>query len=399
MTDNPPREALKSPDERLRPSKSVRFCRLDEDCLIFDEAAQAVYRLDPLSGALWEAAETGRAPGEIAKDLAGAVGQTAREAEAFIAACFDKWRALGLLREGEGGKLVEPVRAGGDANRQQKDAEGTAYEIAGLRLAVSFPDDATFYAWEAVAGHMRTGASGEGAFALRVVADGAGYRIDHLRGTETGLEDASAVAVHLKEQALRIMLARKPGIFALHAAALDHGGAAVLIAGGSGRGKTTLAACLHAKGLPVIADDVVLIDPSGPSVSGLAFSFAVKAGAAAVLGPVYGELPATPDYLRPDGKTVKYLRPRRRVENAGGIATVVFPRFTPGRSCRFERCSRADALTMLLSEAVNADRRLSKAGFAALSDLLKNADCLTAEYGDAGEASSRLLNRLDNGTE
>ncbi|NRG17880.1 PqqD family peptide modification chaperone [Rhizobiales bacterium] len=399
MTNAPPREGSEGPDNGFHPKESVKFCRLGNDCLVFDEAAQAVYRLDPLSGALWEALSAGRARREIVKDLAEAVGQNVGEAEGFIAACLAEWKARGLLNGGEGEWADAPAHPVGSMTPRQKVSAGAVYEVGGMRFAVDFPDDETFSAWEALAGHMRSGASSKGDVALSVLPEGAGYRVDRPGDTQTGLEDASAVAVHLKEQVLRIILAGTPGVFALHAAALDHRGAAVLIAGGSGRGKTTLAACLHAGGLPVIADDVALIDPSQPSVSGLAFSFAVKAGAVGVLGPAYGELPAEPGYLRPDGKMVKYLRPRNWSAGAAGIGAVVFPRFTLGRACTIEPCTRADALTALLSEAVNTDQRLSKAGFAALCDLLKDADCLTAEYGDAGEASSRLLNRLDNGAE
>ena len=54
---------------------------------------------------------------------------------------------------------------------------------------------------------------------------------------------------------------------ALHAASIDVGGEAVLLAGPSGAGKTTTAAALHAAGTRVLADDLTRCNPRGhPSV-------------------------------------------------------------------------------------------------------------------------------------
>lgn len=53
------------------------------------------------------------------------------------------------------------------------------------------------------------------------------------------------------------------GIEGLHAGAVALGGRAVAVAAGSGGGKSTLVAALVARGAPLVADDVVALEPGG----------------------------------------------------------------------------------------------------------------------------------------
>jgi hypothetical protein len=55
------------------------------------------------------------------------------------------------------------------------------------------------------------------------------------------------------------------GLFVLHASAVAIGGRAVAFFGPSGRGKSTLTAAMTRAGHPLIADDMTVIDTSGPT--------------------------------------------------------------------------------------------------------------------------------------
>lgn len=100
----------------------------------------------------------------------------------------------------------------------------------------------------------------EGAVEWVWVEDGGWYRIDAAAGEIAVPPDAEPVR---REErlwglpALLLMLAR--GDLPLHAAAVDVGGAAVLIAAPSGSGKSTLAAAFAAAGRRVLAEDLTCI--------------------------------------------------------------------------------------------------------------------------------------------
>jgi hypothetical protein len=64
------------------------------------------------------------------------------------------------------------------------------------------------------------------------------------------------------------LLLHQRGQFVLHASAIESAGGAVVFAGGSGWGKSTLAAALHTRGCGLLTDDVtaIALDPECPTV-------------------------------------------------------------------------------------------------------------------------------------
>lgn len=60
------------------------------------------------------------------------------------------------------------------------------------------------------------------------------------------------------------VLCHQRGLLPIHASAVSINGAAILITGHSGEGKSTLAAALGARGHTLLTDDIAAIDPTGP---------------------------------------------------------------------------------------------------------------------------------------
>jgi energy-coupling factor transporter ATP-binding protein EcfA2 len=180
---------------------------------------------------------------------------------------------------------------------------------------------------------------------------------------------------------------------ALHAAALHAPTGAVMLAGSSGHGKTTLAALLNAHGWPSIADDIVLLESDGSEIQGLALAYAVKSGSWSVL---QGQFPSLDQYhprLRPDGRTVKYVAPHSVANNAGGlsVSTLVFPRYAFGSGLNTRQGSKITSLINLLREAINGRRYLTASGFLAICKLVDHANIVEVEYGCAAEAAEFLV--------
>jgi hypothetical protein len=70
--------------------------------------------------------------------------------------------------------------------------------------------------------------------------------------------DVRALRLSILGPALALLLHQR-GRFVLHASAVESDGGAIAFAGGSGWGKSTLAAALHARGCGMVADDVTAI--------------------------------------------------------------------------------------------------------------------------------------------
>lgn len=76
--------------------------------------------------------------------------------------------------------------------------------------------------------------------------------------------DARALRLGIVGPLLGVILMQR-GLFVLHASTVAIGGKAVAFFGPSGRGKSTLTAAMTRAGHPLIADDMTVIDTSGPT--------------------------------------------------------------------------------------------------------------------------------------
>lgn len=102
--------------------------------------------------------------------------------------------------------------------------------------------------------------------AYRVAADGSQVTIE-LRGARNPAE----ARIFLLGTVIAIVFMRR-GLLPLHACCVQIGDRAIAFAGESGAGKSTLAATLAQRGLPILADDVTVVDlSSGTAMARPAF--------------------------------------------------------------------------------------------------------------------------------
>ncbi|RMG48912.1 MAG: hypothetical protein D6718_00800 [Acidobacteria bacterium] len=137
---------------------------------------------------------------------------------------------------------------------------------------------------------------GEGpTFAARIHADPPRVRWD---GHELSLPRAS-VEEHAFGLLFRAALDRVERYLVLHAAAAAKNERALLIAGPSGAGKTTLALALAAGGLRLLSDDFTPLDPADGLVLPFPKAIGARDGAAARIADRLGLEPAPPRPVRP----------------------------------------------------------------------------------------------------
>ena len=153
--------------------------------------------------------------------------------------------------------------------------------------------------------------------AFRAPASPAGAGWIELRGTEvsdhTGYArrwpDEHRAAVDVLGRVVATVLAglRERGITAVHAGAVVHDGRAVMVAGRSGQGKTTLVLGLVARGLGLLSDELALVGPHGCDILPYRRSVHVRQG--------------TPELVPALG----FLHDRERHALGGGIEWVLAP--------------------------------------------------------------------------
>ena len=376
----------------FRPAKGIVSCILGGDFVLFSESHQCVYRFDAPSASAWLGMSAGEPSASIARRIADETECSMEKAGECISSWLAEWQRFGFLSESR----EEPVEPALKSNDEPAcvSASGYLYRVAETNIAISFPDDRSKHAWDAMAGHLRREVSGVAEIKLAVEPHEGGY---HMSGHSTEGSDfttPAAVAVNLKEAALHALLRRRTDWIALHSAVLSVGSRSMLLAGSAGRGKTTLAAVLNASGLPAIADDVALISARPPAIRGLPFAFAAKPGSWSVLRPWFPDLDELPEFRRPDGRVVKYIRPISMAEQASSLAAVVFPQFSAATPLRIREMTKVAGLLALLEEAINANRRLTAEGFLGLSGLVEHATVIGMEYGDVNAAAGWIKANL-----
>ncbi len=199
------------------------------------------------------------------------------------------------------------------------------------------------------------------------------------------LRRPASVLPHL-EWALNVAVARYlPDYYQVHAAAVCHGGAGVILPGSPGSGKSTLAAGLLARGWKYLSDEFALIEPESRLLMPYPKAICVKAGSFRVLGDM--GLPLDLDRILHKGSKgpVSLLDPLAVRGDAVAACSrprfIVFPRYVPGASPTIESMSPARAAFELIQVSFNF-AKFRTSGFALVAGLCRRATCLSLTCGD-----------------
>lgn len=132
--------------------------------------------------------------------------------------------------------------------------------------------------------------------------------------------DPGMVPVFVEGSLLAHVLAAE-GLLAIHASAVEWGGAAVALVGQSGMGKSTLAALLCSAGARLLADDAVRVDVEGGVATCFPGSRRLRLRAAAA--PLGHAMDGASLTETADGRTA--VRPARLVDEPLPLRAVVLP--------------------------------------------------------------------------
>lgn len=182
---------------------------------------------------------------------------------------------------------------------------------------------------------------------------------------------------------------RALGHLVMHAAVVARNGAAIMMPGFPGAGKSTLCASLvMLEGWRLLSDELALLDPADGQVHAHPRPISLKNASIAVvrgfagarLGPVY--------LGTRKGDITHAACPAESIERAAEPAQVrwvLFPRFEAGAAPHIEEISRTEAFVLISEQSFN-NERMGEAGFQALCGLLSAARCFELVYGSTADA-------------
>jgi hypothetical protein len=187
------------------------------------------------------------------------------------------------------------------------------------------------------------------------------------------------LAVFVMDAVVRGLVTDVKSAVALHTGAVAWNDAAVLIAGASGSGKSSMTAWFTAQGFRYLTDEVAILSEKERQISGFPRALVLKPGARERVAefPDFQGAPsvASGDHIliRPKGT----LAPLDAPVSAG---LIIFPCFSSGSELRIHAVTAADATVRLVGCNLNA-RNLPDGGFRAISDLARAVPSVSVTYG------------------
>jgi HprK-related kinase A len=183
----------------------------------------------------------------------------------------------------------------------------------------------------------------------------------------------------------------------VHAAVLERGGLALILPAPSGSGKSTLCAALAFSGWRLLSDELALIAPEHGHVVALPRPISLKNESIDAVRSSFPEAIFGRTVRETTKGSVVHVRPPadavRRAAQPAMPAWVVAPKFLPDAEARLKPMPKARAMMGLVESAFNYNVH-GRAGFAALSKLVDQADCYQFTYSRLHEAV-RVFEQLE----
>lgn len=220
-----------------------------------------------------------------------------------------------------------------------------------------------------------------------------------LRGESIDWASASEVVPLLKIAITDAVLDHMDDLL-LHVALLHKGDRAILLVGGPGAGKSTLATALGSKGFTLAGDDLATLADDG-TVRALPFPVTLKTGSWPLLQDRQVEIAAAATHLRPDDRYVRYLA----VDGETALKPLVVgwivfldrtEGLSPGLSPGLLPLTAPETISGLIGSAWSGETALTPEEFSALAACVDGASCVRLRYCDLSMAVE-VLQRFCNG--
>jgi hypothetical protein len=375
---------------------------IGEEGLLLDPENRRLYALNTSATFIWSLLKDGKSPAEISRALNEQFAVPADAALSYVANVLGQYAALrqdGQPPDRETAARVAAPQAGRPSRIGPRIAR--TYLLLDSAFRVHY-DSARLF--EQIHPLLQHAALLNGGAGLTQVTDVVVAQEDHrvaviadeeMIGSSLTFEDA---AVAVRACLTQLATARSDGLCVVHAGALCRNGAALLLPGDAGHGKSTLSAGLAARGFDMLCDDTTLLAGEPPLVRSIPAGLCIKRGAYAVLEPHYPQIASLPEWRRPDGRQARYLMPGRDLpwaapDAALGVSWIVFPRYHPDRGTALLPLPRHEALARLLRGVCFLSGSLDGRNLEKLIAWIEPIDCFELPLSSL-DAATALLDGL-----
>jgi hypothetical protein len=363
----------------LGPADGTSFFLLGDRSAVLSESTQRIYTLNRTAAYIWCRLEEQAAPEAICGELARfGIGRDV--ARGHVRAALRSWLKLGLL------KIEYSLDI--DALPVERSLE---LDIAGFCATIRVANGRLAGLLTMFEHHPTSTRKSEHIF--EVVELNGLVHVLHNKQNAICCEDfelAPSIKAYITDQL--VTLSTQNIVF--HAACLVRDGKSLLISGGPGAGKTTLALRLAKEGFEYGGDDVVLIGPDG-SATGVPFAPAVKSGAWNIVNRFRPDLNEATTHRRPDGKRVRYLTPTHiALPGWYPVGWTIFIKRAPGITT-LKPLGPVETMHRLIGGAYSPDEKLSLAKCRAINRALTGANSYELRYSNLAEAANTIVRLCD----
>jgi hypothetical protein len=349
---------------------------IGEEGLLLDPMRQRLYALNSCATFIWNRLKGGSSPEEASRSLSERYALSPETAVSYVTSVLQQYEVLsGKEASLSDRTLVHRTMPISRTGRYDGSFVGEVVRtyrlldsVFRLHFSIARLVEAIHPLLEPLA--VTHAADGADVVDLAIVLGDERILVVADRQVVGSASNLTTVAVAVRACLTQLAAARSGGFCVAHAGALRRNGAALLLPGGAGYGKSTLSAGLATQGFEMLCDDTTLLLGEPLAVRSMPSGLCIKRGAYAVLERRLAGLSSLPERRRPDGQRARYLMPGRDLPWAAADAVaavrwIVFPRYRPDGGTELRRLARHEALAQLLRgvcflsgalDAVNLDR-------------------------------------------
>jgi hypothetical protein len=327
---------------------------LGEEGLLLDSPHQRLYALNASAAFIWLGLSGGRTPAEIGQLFGERFAVPRDLAVAYVADVLGQYEEL----RSAGVASTEPNAAQARRHLTIESGHAGCTESCALLGNVFRLNYGSVGLAERIHPLLHFGRSADAArdgaiIDVAVVPAESGVAVIFGEEVICACDSLDAAAVPVRACLIQLAIRRSGGLCAIHAGAVRRNGAALLLPGDAGRGKSTLSAGLAAHGFEMLCDDTTLLAGEPLRARCLPVGLCVKRGAYPVLAADYPRLASLPEWQRPDGQRARYLVPGEDLPWAEPDAMeevrwIVFPHYDPACRTSLKSLPRHEALARLI---------------------------------------------------